>query len=209
MGFKVGDKVRHHHCTPSGPSCPRIGRVLTVAQLFPDGVEGDDCGFFKVEDLELVDPVERVGKLDDSRLPEVVKKATIDVKQAFKDADPERVAIVFQRDLAKAAETRKVEEGLPRDAAARKALPICSGVIDYFPDALAAVAECSRVGNEQHNPGQPLHWAKEKSFDHEDALVRHLMDRGKIDSDGVRHSAKVAWRALAMLQTEIDKERKS
>jgi hypothetical protein len=98
-------------------------------------------------------------------------------------------------------------EGLPTEAKARKAIPLCTGCLDYFPDALAAVADVSRVGNEQHNPGQPLHWAKGKSSDHEDALLRHLVDRGKIDTDGVRHSAKVAWRALALLQTEIDKER--
>jgi hypothetical protein len=94
----------------------------------------------------------------------------------------------------------------PTDAAERKALPLCTGVLDYFPDALQAVAECSRVGNEQHNPGQPLHWAKEKSTDEADALVRHLLDRGTLDTDGVRHSAKVAWRALAMLQRELDAE---
>lgn len=90
--------------------------------------------------------------------------------------------------------------------AERKALPIASGVLDYFPDALLAVAEVSRVGNEQHNPGQPLHWAKEKSTDEADALLRHLIDRGTRDTDGMRHSAKVAWRALALLQRELDAE---
>lgn len=96
---------------------------------------------------------------------------------------------------------------LPTDWKARKDLPICRGVLDYFPDALAAVAEVSRIGNEQHNPGQPLHWAKEKSTDHEDCIIRHLIERGTLDTDGARHSAKVAWRALALLQTEIELER--
>jgi hypothetical protein len=90
------------------------------------------------------------------------------------------------------------------DAAARKATPITSGVIDYFPLALAEVARCSRAGNDQHNPGQPLHWDRTKSLDHADCLVRHLIDRGTLDTDGVRHSAKVAWRALALLQTEME-----
>jgi hypothetical protein len=90
------------------------------------------------------------------------------------------------------------------DPKVRKALPLCSGVLDYFPDALLAVSHCSKVGNDQHNPGQPLHWAKDKSTDHSDALLRHLVERGTVDTDGVRHSAKVAWRALALLQTEID-----
>lgn len=93
---------------------------------------------------------------------------------------------------------------LPEDKTARKDLPLCSGVVDYFPDALAAVAHCSKVGNAQHNPGQPLHWAKDKSTDHADALLRHLVDRGTVDTDGVLHSAKVAWRALALLQTELE-----
>jgi hypothetical protein len=88
----------------------------------------------------------------------------------------------------------------------RKAHPIFTGVLKYFPDALMAVAELSRVGNEQHNPGQPLHWAKEKSTDEGDALVRHQLDAGTFDTDGVRHSAKVAWRALAQLQRELDAE---
>lgn len=95
---------------------------------------------------------------------------------------------------------------LPSNAQGRKNMPIASGVLDYFPDALAEVANVSRVGNEQHNPGEPLHWAKEKSADEADALLRHLIDRGTLDTDGVRHSAKVAWRALALLQREIDEE---
>jgi len=95
------------------------------------------------------------------------------------------------------------------EAARRKGLPICTGVLDYFPDALLAVAELSRIGNDQHNPGQPLHWSKEKSTDHGDALLRHLIDRGTLDTDGVRHAAKVAWRGLALLQTEIDGETKA
>jgi Domain of unknown function (DUF5664) len=95
----------------------------------------------------------------------------------------------------------------PTAAAARKALPVCTGCLDYFPDALLAVAELSRIGNDQHNPGQPLHWAKDKSTDEPDALLRHLIDRGTLDTDGVRHSAKVAWRALALLQREIEGER--
>src|SRR4051794_8333850 len=93
---------------------------------------------------------------------------------------------------------------LPTDAKARKHVPIFSGVLRYFPDAIAAVAECSQRGNDQHNPGQPLHWDRSKSTDEHDALARHLMEAGTVDSDGIRHSAKVAWRALAALQKEIE-----
>lgn len=94
--------------------------------------------------------------------------------------------------------------------AKRKAQPITRGALDYFPDALLAVAELSRIGNEQHNPGEPLHWAKEKSTDHADCLVRHLLERGQIDpTSGLSHTVSVAWRALALLQTEIDAQRGS
>jgi hypothetical protein len=89
-------------------------------------------------------------------------------------------------------------------ASERKDRPLARGVLDYFPDALLEVAYVSKVGNDQHNPGEPMHWAKEKSTDEADALMRHLVQRGTIDSDGMRHSAKVAWRALALLQRELD-----
>lgn len=94
--------------------------------------------------------------------------------------------------------------GLSGDAQDRKRTPIASGVLDYFPDAIAALAHCSWVGNEQHNPGEPLHWSREKSSDHADCLIRHFMERGTVDGDGVRHSTKAAWRALALLQLEIE-----
>ena len=93
---------------------------------------------------------------------------------------------------------------LPTDPNARKHVPIHSGVLNYFPRALAAVAVVSMIGNEQHNPGKPLHWDRSKSGDELDALTRHLMEAGTFDSDGLRHSAKVAWRALANLEKELE-----
>ncbi len=95
---------------------------------------------------------------------------------------------------------------LPTDKLARKQTPIYSGVLKYFPKALAEVARVSYAGNEQHNPGQPLHWAREKSTDQHDCIVRHLLEAGTLDTDGQRHSAKVAWRALAALELELEKE---
>jgi hypothetical protein len=94
---------------------------------------------------------------------------------------------------------------LPTDAKARKDIPVTTGVLDYFPLAIAEVAKVSKAGNDQHNPGQPLHWAREKSTDHANCIGRHLMERGTFDDlDGMRHSAKLAWRALALLQTEME-----
>ena len=96
---------------------------------------------------------------------------------------------------------------LPTDPKERKKIPLWSGLIQYFPDALIEVAKLSYIGNEQHNPGEPLHWAREKSSDQEDTIMRHLMESGTIDSDGVRHSTKHAWRSLAKLQLEIEADR--
>lgn len=96
---------------------------------------------------------------------------------------------------------------LPEDPDERKGMPICTGVLDYFPLAIAEVARVSKAGNDQHNPGQPLHWARGKSTDHADCIPRHLIDRYARDSDGQRHAAKLAWRALAFLQTLLEQER--
>lgn len=93
---------------------------------------------------------------------------------------------------------------LTQDAAERKGTPIATGVLDYFPLAMAYIARVSKAGNDQHNPGQPLHWDKTKSTDHADCIVRHLIDRGTVDpTDGLSHTGKLAWRALALLETEL------
>jgi hypothetical protein len=99
-------------------------------------------------------------------------------------------------ELAQELATDKHEE--------RKQTPVYSGVINYFPDAICEVAKCSRIGNDQHNKGEPLHWAREKSTDEPDALLRHLMQYAEMDDDGMLHATKVAWRALALLQRTLE-----
>lgn len=91
----------------------------------------------------------------------------------------------------------------------RKHYPLARGVLDYFPDALLEVALVSWTGSEQHTPGTPVHWDRTKSTDEADALMRHLINRGKRDTDRMRHSAKIAWRALALLQKEIEADKVS
>lgn len=93
---------------------------------------------------------------------------------------------------------------LPTDPAARKAIPLVTGCFHYFPDALAEVAKLSKAGNDQHNPGQPLHWDRKKSSDHIDCLGRHLLQIDERDTDGQLHATKVAWRALANLQMMLE-----
>ena len=96
---------------------------------------------------------------------------------------------------------------LPTDATERKAIPIFSGVIAYFPDALAEVAKLSKEGNDQHNPGKPLHWDRSKSGDELDALTRHLvgMSQSASIAEEITEARAVAWRALAHLQKAIER----
>lgn len=90
----------------------------------------------------------------------------------------------------------------------RKNMPVYTGVMKYFPNALKYVSKISQAGNDQHHPEKPLHWDKSKSFDHTDALARHLIDHSQkpIDDDGMLHLGKVAWRALAALEIYLEDE---
>ncbi len=95
---------------------------------------------------------------------------------------------------------------LPTEATLRKEIPIATGVLDYFSSALAEVAKVSKAGNDQHNKGQALHWSRAKSGDHADTMIRHFLERGTRDVDGQLHSAKMVWRACAILQEELEAE---
>jgi hypothetical protein len=83
---------------------------------------------------------------------------------------------------------------------------MADGLLYYFPAALAEVARVSKIGNDQHNPGEPMHHARGKSTDHANKIMRHLVEAGTVDTDGTRHTAKLAWRALALLQEELERE---
>lgn len=179
-----------------------------------------------------------------------------------------RSTVVAEAMLADAV---RVQHALPTDAAERKRTPMCTGLLDYFPAALTAVAEYAESikatqpsdllallrdrdlvrlahvaigvlhveltgllhgtdsaddfglealfrafpqamaaiaqvswhGNEKHNPGQPLHHARGKSMDHFDCIARHYVERGGFDGP-MRHSACLAWRALAALQEDLE-----
>ena len=88
-------------------------------------------------------------------------------------------------------------------SAERKEVAVARGLYAYFPDALALIARHSVRSNEKHNPGQPVHWAREKSRDHEDCIARHsiavAVDPDSLDG-GEPHIICRAWRALAALQ---------
>jgi hypothetical protein len=96
---------------------------------------------------------------------------------------------------------------MPNEAKDRKKRPIITGVFDYFPDALTEIAFVSFLGNEQHNPGEPLHWSREKSNDHVDCMGRHLLQRYERDTDGAWHFAKAGWRLMADFQLFLEAQK--
>lgn len=115
-----------------------------------------------------------------------------------------------------------IYRGLPKDYEARKNLPVFDVLAHYFPDAWVEVTKVAVAGNVQHNPGEPLHWARGKSMDQLNTAMRHLLDHAAygevfdteppeviaaIGDDGTMHLAKAAWRVLAELQLTVEKIR--
>ena len=175
---------------PDGFSWGWLGR--RVDKNAPDG-KGWDIWW-----LEEIKPMPKQGKAKQGK-----------AKQVIMCDDPQmlKAAIEVKHENGPVMQPRPQDADHPLLATnhqARKLTPIFSGVLRYFPRALAAVAALSQIGNEQHNPGTPLHWDRSKSGDEWDALTRHLLEVGTFDTDGVRHSVKVAWRALAGLEKEIE-----
>lgn len=99
---------------------------------------------------------------------------------------------------------------LPTDDKSRKGdWPLWDFMFGYFPKAWLQVVRVAVEGNKQHNPGEPLHWARGKSMDQLNTAFRHLFDYGtgtKKDTDGQYHLAKAIWRLMAQLQLEIEEE---
>ncbi len=101
---------------------------------------------------------------------------------------------------------------LPTDSVKRKDYPMLSGCLKYFPAALAGVALVSKLGNDKHNPGEPLHHARGKSTDQGDCIIRHLTDTEdllaaftynniSVTKEMILNEAnQLAWRALAYSQ---------
>ena len=110
------------------------------------------------------------------------------------------------------------EPGMPHTAAARKQTPIATGFLTYFPHSTAEVAKVSYIGNEQHNPGQPLHWAREKSTDQTDCAARHFIEYLEAkrldpntpvprDAKGNSLLAQAIWRLNAQNELDLEAER--
>lgn len=111
---------------------------------------------------------------------------------------------------------------LPRDNKARKGIPMYTGGLLYFPDALAGVAKQSVIGNDQHQNGEQLTHDRTKSGDDGDAILRHLSDLGAAIAhferallrnpdmtvpcrelytrDILKEADAIAWRSLSLSQ---------
>ena len=99
---------------------------------------------------------------------------------------------------------------LPTEDKDRKgSWPLWTFMFEYFPKAWLEVVRVAVEGNKQHNPGEKLRWAREKSTDQLNTAMRHQFDYGqgvKRDTDGVYHLAKAIWRLMAQLQLDIEEE---
>lgn len=102
---------------------------------------------------------------------------------------------------------------LPTEYKARKDIPLYDGTVGYFPLAFREMARVSMDGNEQHNAGEPLHWAREKSTDQINTAFRHLVDSmsgvifdglSRTDGKPIYHLAKTFWRIGAALQLLVE-----
>jgi hypothetical protein len=97
----------------------------------------------------------------------------------------------------------------PKDDKGRKRLAMWTYLTEYFPKALMAELGVAVAGNEQHNPGEKLHWAREKSTDQLNTAFRHMWDHSAgitKDTDGQYHLAKAIWRLKAELELTIERE---
>ena len=108
---------------------------------------------------------------------------------------------------------------LPKDYQARKAIPLYDFLTRYFPLAIVELTKVAVAGNEQHNPGEPLHWARGKSTDQLNTAMRHMFDHGMgnvydteppavVEKIGgpTMHLAKAAWRLLAEIQLICERD---
>lgn len=107
-------------------------------------------------------------------------------------------------------ESEPIKEREVTKAEERKATPVYSGVIKYFPLALKEISKASYEGQRQHNPDKPLSWDRSKSGDELDAMMRHLLDHASgetFDDCGTRHIVKCGWRILAYIQKTIEDDK--
>lgn len=163
-----------------------------------------------------------IEKTDGSMLPYLVKWDTDFITEWCEDKELElesvydRAADLSNVDVIVNEMGRVLTDNiLVSDSEYRKMLPVGTVITEYWPDALKGAAAVAWVGNEKHNPGEHLHWSRDKSADHVDCLLRHTIDAKKDDGwvtetlpDGrvyqVRHASAALWRAACLAQLDAE-----
>ena len=92
---------------------------------------------------------------------------------------------------------------LPDDSSVREQYPLFGGLFAYFPAALLEVSRWSKIGRAKYNKDK-LRWVREESTDHENKILRHLLDARQVDEHGFVEAVALAWRALALCQTILE-----
>lgn len=89
----------------------------------------------------------------------------------------------------------------------RKRVPLHTFTTEYFPLANLAAAHLSYQGDKKHNPDNKgkMRWAREKSGDHLEAAMRHLMEPERIDIEtGLPEIVSAFWRLGAATQIMLE-----
>jgi|GEM_PF-1652258 len=181
--------------------CPTCGRTLGYRLDHPPvegGYRGDVNAAQAEHDTGAAAPSPRATVIAEAMLRDAVRI----------EAPAPRVDLPAVTDAPTGVRTAKRALPTPADDAERKAIPVWSGCVRYFPSALLEVAKVSKAGNDQHNPGQPLHWAQGKSMNQVDTAARHLLDADAAEGtpEEISHLAQAAWRVLARLQLACQRE---
>lgn len=158
-------------------------KVVVVENPYPTERRVGDVG-------EVVDHTEGL-------YPYIVKFENSVVTYPFKEGE---VA------LAETTADRTATGRIIPDDDSRENYPLFDVLVGYFPAAMCELSRWSKVGNEQHNPGEELHWAREKSTDHRNKILRHLMDYDQKDSNGFYEAIPLLWRAAALAQELLEKD---
>lgn len=99
---------------------------------------------------------------------------------------------------------------IPEDDAERACYPIGTYLTEYCPNALLALSKHSYEANEKHNPGEEIHWARDKSIGSINRIFRHLFEfawhYGRGEKDKSRyHLTAAAWRTNELLERYLTK----
>jgi hypothetical protein len=174
-----------------------IKRCQTCSSTIDSGIQCDEC--YKPNVLKIAKEIKDVMENHRATFKRLAESERLEKVEQLNQIGA-TVQVSFKSSMT-----------LPTDSTERKQYPLMSGCLNYFPAALAGVSSISKLGNDKHNPGEPLHHARGKSMDHGDCILRHLMDLQDllardassdltIQKQILTEVSSLAWRALAYSQ---------